>query len=406
MNASLLDPIDSAEMPPPSESIQALEQRIEFLEEADRRKDEFLAILAHELRNPLASIANAVSVLRRAESEEDQVWATGVLTRQSEHLTRLIDDLLDVSRITSGKIELRTEILDLAPVLDGAVETARPTIAGHEHALVTAYSRGQLWVEGDPARLKQIVLNLLTNAAKYTPNGGRIHLTAAEEDEMIVVKVQDNGIGILPRKLPEVFGLFTQADRAAGRSEGGLGIGLAIVKKLVELHGGRVSVRSPGAGQGSEFIVGLPIAVAPVYGPGRAAGPGSGPQVRLRAKVLVVDDLADSAEGLARLLKRRGHEVVQAGDGPTALEFARAFLPDVILLDVGLPGMDGCEVARRLRQEPIFRSCLLFAITGFGREEDRRRCVAAGFDDHFAKPIAFDDLETRIQNALWSQPME
>ncbi len=360
----------------------------EALKEADRRKDEFLAMLGHELRNPLAPILNAAHALKLVgPADADQQWAREVIERQTRRLARLVDDLLDVSRITQGKVTLAREPLDLSTIINHAVETSRPLIDERRHKLTVAFPPQPTRVEGDLTRLVQVVGNLLNNAAKYTDEGGHIWLEAAEEGDEAVIRVRDNGMGISADLLPHVFALFTQADRSLDRSHGGLGIGLTLVRHLVEMHGGRVEARSGGPGCGSEFIVRLP-AMAPspaAYAKeavGERARPASG-----SLKILVVEDNVDSAESMALLLRLNGHEVRIAHDGPSALEAARSFEPQVVLCDIGLPGMDGYEVAARLRKRQDFKETPLIALTGYGQEGSRRRAKEAGFDYHLVKPV-------------------
>jgi signal transduction histidine kinase len=372
------------------EDLAERERQAEALRQNDRRKDEFLAMLAHELRNPLAAVNNAVTILKMSPDEESRDWASDVVERQVKQLTRLIDDLLDVSRITSGKIRLRKEFVDAGPILDQAIESARPLIDQRSHTLSVSVERGRLPIHADATRVEQIVLNLLTNAAKYTEAGGRIWLSAEPEADQIVISVRDNGTGIPPERLPEVFTLFTQGDRSLARSEGGLGIGLTIVRKLAEMHGGSVEARSEGPDRGSEFIVRLPLAP-----PAREAGPEARPGPSGdggTSRILVVDDNEDTASGMARLLELLGNEVRTAYDGPAALATARAFRPHFILLDIGLPGMDGYQVASALREDELARDAVIIAISGYGQEDDRRRSLAAGFDHHLVKPVELDSL--------------
>jgi PAS domain S-box-containing protein len=367
-------------------------QAQEALQEVDRRKDEFLAMLGHELRNPLAPIRSAVEILRLAGADgPDSRHALEVIGRQVRHMARLVDDLLDVSRISRGKIRLEKRRVALAVVLASAVEAARPRIDARRHELTVCLPPEAVWLEADAVRLAQVFANLLNNAAKYTEEGGRIRLTAECDGAEVVVYVRDNGIGISPEMLPRVFELFTQAERALGRSEGGLGVGLALVRTLVEMHGGRVEAHSGGAGKGSEFVVRLPVLRAPSKeesGQGVARVEVTGPSRR----VLVVDDNRDAAESLAKFLALSGHDVRTAHDGKAALEAARAFRPEVVLLDIGLPGMDGYQVARRLREQEGERHAFLAALTGYGQEDDRRRSREAGFDAHLVKPTDPDDL--------------
>jgi PAS domain S-box-containing protein len=368
-----------------------LRQRAERLAEADRRKDEFLAMLAHELRNPLAPIRNAAHVLHLIGPADANVRkATEMIQRQVQHLSRLVDDLLDVSRITRGKITLRKEPVELAAVVAQAVETTRPFLDARQHELRVSLPDEGVQVEADTTRLAQVLANLLTNAAKYTPEEGHIRLTVEARAGEAVVRIQDDGMGIAPELLPQVFDLFTQGDRSLARSEGGLGIGLTLVRRLVELHGGTVEAQSEGPGKGSEFIVRLPT--LPARAP-NAAAEGKGRYASSPCRVLVVDDNKDAAESLAMLLRVAGHDVRTANDGLTALEMAKIFRPEVVLLDIGLPRMDGYEVARLLRKQPGLEGAVLIAVTGYGQEEDRRRTREAGLNAHLVKPVDLADLD-------------
>jgi signal transduction histidine kinase len=358
------------------------------IQEADHRKDEFLAMLAHELRNPLAPIRNAVYVMRLLGSDRPEVErARDVIDRQLQHLARLVDDLLDVSRITRGKIQLQLESIDVAVAVANAVETTRPLIEARKHELILSLPQEPVRVRADLARLAQILANLLNNAAKYTEEGGRIWLTVEQEGSEVVFRVRDTGAGISPEMLSRVFDLFTQADQSLDRSQGGLGIGLTLVHRLVELHHGSVEGFSQGPGQGSEFIVRLPALGGELSqemaGNGGATAPGTG----TRCRVLVVEDNIDAAECLALVVRLDGHEVRTVYDGLAALQVAEAFRPEIILLDLGLPKMDGYEVARRLRDQPGGNGLLLVAVTGHGQEEDRLRACQAGFDYHLIKPV-------------------
>ena len=365
------------------------------METADRQKNEFLSMLAHELRNPLAPIRNAAEVLRLSGIDHPRVrWARDIIDRQIAHLARLVDDLLDISRITRGKIRLQVQPTDVAAVVAQAVEASRPLIDARRHHLEVTVPERPVVVTGDPARLTQVLTNLLNNAAKYTDEGGRIWLTVSAEcgpdergpglpPECVEVRVRDTGVGIPPDMLTAVFDLFTQVDASMERSQGGLGIGLTLVKRLVEMHGGRVEVRSEGRGRGSEFIIRLPVRPAEAP-PAPAADRESGAPPRLR--VVVADDNKDSAESLAGLLRLDGHEVHTAYTGEAAVEAVRRHRPEVAVLDLGMPGVSGYEVARRLRALPECPAVLL-ALSGYGREEDRRLAHAAGFDHHFVKPI-------------------
>ena len=366
---------------------------VEQLQKHDQQKNDFLATLAHELRNPLAAISNAVMLIAMSEDREHREYATEAIKRQSRHLSRLVDDLLDISRINLGKIELRREIIDATAILDSAAQTVRTLVEGRKHTLDVRLDRGNLWVDADPTRLEQVVVNLLTNAAKYSENGGHIRLAAGREDDHIVIRVKDAGIGIAPEKLPEMFRLFNQVDHSSARSEGGLGIGLALVKQLVELHGGTIIATSEGLGRGSEFTVRLPAARRPTSA---IPAPPKAIEVKGKAQILVVDDNVDTVQGMAMLLNLAGHEVMTAHDGPAAIEVAQTCRPQIILLDLGLPGMSGYEIARRLREEQASRDALIIAVSGYGQEEDRHRTQAAGFDHHLVKPISYDELFTLL----------
>ncbi len=369
---------------------EAIREQAERLRDHDRHKDEFLAMLAHELRNPLAAIGNAVQLTSRSNLHEHVEWSMDVITRQMRHLTRLIDDLLDVSRISRGKIELRRDVIDIAPILEGAAATARAIVEERKHTLDLDIDRGRLWADVDATRLEQVVANLLNNAAKYSEDGSHITLTARREGGDVVVTVRDRGIGIPAEKLPQMFELFAQGDRSLARSEGGLGIGLTVVKKLVELHGGTVTAASEGPGKGSEFTIRLPAAARPDASEATPVEP-TKPEGRA-SRVLIVEDNVDTARGMARLLTLIGHEVATAHDGFAALDVARRFAPECILLDIGLPGMDGYEVASRLRREECCKDALIVAISGYSQDEDRRRSKAAGFDHHLIKPLDHDAL--------------
>jgi two-component system CheB/CheR fusion protein len=370
-----------------SHDITELKKAEERLREADQRKDEFLAMLGHELRNPLAPIRNASQVLRLLGPQDGRLaWAQDIIERQLTHLTRLVDDLLDVSRITRGKVLLHPEVVDLEAMVARAVETSRPLLDARRHELTVDLPRGPIRLLGDPTRLAQVLANLLNNAAKYTPEGGQVGIAASVEQDEVVLRVRDDGIGIAPEVLPRIFDLFAQGERAVHRSQGGLGIGLTLVRGLVEMHGGVVEAFSEGMGRGSEFVVRLPLFCAPDPPAGlRAHGGDAG---RLApSRILVVDDNRDSADSVRALLELAGHEVRTAYDGPAALVMAGEFRPEVVFLDIGLPRMDGYEVARRLRMDPRLDHVTLIAMTGYGQEEDRRQSREAGFDHHFVKPM-------------------
>jgi PAS domain S-box-containing protein len=366
----------------------------EALRRADRLKDEFLATLAHELRNPLGTIANAAQLLKMGPGAENLAWVNGVLDRQIGQLGRLIDDLLDVSRIGSGKLELKKQTLDASLVLAQALDSVRPLIKERGHGLDVLLTTGEAWVHVDPVRLQQVIVNLLVNAAKYTPRGGRIWLAADSDGQSVSISVRDDGVGIPPERLPEMFELFAQGESSPACSGGGLGIGLTIVKSLVELHGGTITARSEGSGKGSEFVVRLPAAT-PALTPRQEAGPASRKSSRGR-RVLVVDDNPDAVESMERLLRLEGHQVAVARSGRQALEMARESKPEVILLDIGLPELSGYEVAEKLRGEAEFEDTLIVAVSGYAQDEDRRKSARAGFNHHFAKPIHPETLATLL----------
>jgi hypothetical protein len=365
------------------------------LREADRRKDEFLAMLAHELRNPLAPIRNALHVMKVAGTDVRAVEQARQMTeRQVGHLVRLVDDLLDVSRIMLGRIELRKGAISLASVIQSAVETAQPKIDSHENQLILSLPAEPLWTFGDFTRLTQVVANLVHNAAKFSQRSGRIWLSAERQRDEAVLSVRDEGVGISGDLLPRIFDLFVQGDRSLERSEGGLGIGLTLVRMLVEMHGGTVTARSEGPGAGTEFVVRLPVLREAPKQQQEAASPRASRATQAR-RVLVVDDNIDAAESVAMILRLDGHQVRLAHDGAEALRAAEQFEPDVVVLDIGLPGMNGYEVAERLRRQARSRKPVLVALTGYAQESDRQRAAAAGFDHHLTKPVepvALQDL--------------
>jgi signal transduction histidine kinase len=379
------------------------------LKEADRHKDEFLAMLAHELRNPLAPILNAVQLMRRKSLADPQLtWSRDVIERQLGHLTRLVDDLLDVSRITRGKINLSREPVEVGALMARAVETVQPSITERGHQLSVEVPSEPIRVYGDPLRLIQALGNVLANAAKYTELPGRISLVARLEGENVEIRVRDTGIGIPEALLPRIFDMFTQLKNESGRLQSGLGIGLALVRKLLEMHGGTVTAFSEGVGLGSEFVITLPVISndsvrAAVGAEGKSNGRGtllaasadadpSAPPERIRRRILVADDNSDALESLATLLELGGHEVFSASNGALALESAERHLPDVALLDIGMPKLDGYEVARRIRSQPWGQRITLVALTGWGQDSDRRRSGEAGFDSHLVKPLDLDKL--------------
>jgi CheY-like chemotaxis protein len=403
-----------------------------------RRLDEFLAMLSHELRNPLAAIAHAGQLLARPRAErprpeesgrqspdgEETASLAALIGRQTRHLGRLVDDLLDVSRFTRGLTGIQVAPVELGAVVAGAVEMAQPMIAARRHRLDVSLPAEPLWLEADATRLVQVLGNLLDNAAKFTPPGGRLRLEVERCDTEVAIAVRDNGPGITPELLPHVFDLFVQADRSLARSHGGLGIGLTLVRSLVEMHGGRVSAASDGQGHGTEITIRLPLAGSlaaaglpsssdprpsgPDSGgpdasalPGGGLGPGarhaSDPRATLVvSRVLLVEDNLDAAEPLTDLLRMWGHEVVMSHDGPSALIAARNLQPDVVLLDIGLPGMDGYQLAQALRALPELSSTRFIAITGYGQLSDRLRSRQAGFDHHLVKPVDLQELQRLV----------
>jgi len=366
------------------------------LGEAARRKDEFLATLAHELRNPLAPIRNAVRVLKgKGQPDPELAWCRDVIDRQVAHMARLLEDLLDVSRVSREKLELRRERIDLAGVIAAAVETSRPLVEEGRHDLAVDLPAEPVWLDADPVRLAQVFANLLNNAAKYTPPGGRIALAATARDGEVAVAVRDTGIGIAADVLPRLFEIFAQARPALELAQGGLGIGLALVKGLVELHGGRVAASSAGPGTGSEFVVRLPVAAPPADRP----APDLEPDRPAGRKVVVADDNRDAADSLAMLLGLLGHDVRTARDGVEAVEVAEAFRPEVILLDIGMPRLDGYGACRRIRAQSWGGGVFLVALTGWGQEEDKRRAAEAGFDAHLVKPADPARLDALLRGA-------
>jgi PAS domain S-box-containing protein len=386
-------------------TIGELRRAEEALREADRRKDEFLAVLAHELRNPLAPIRYAVAMARReGRPEAERLQARAIIERQVEHMGRLLDDLLDVSRITRGTLILRRSTIELASVVAAAQEAARPLIEARRHSLMVQLPADTLRLVGDPVRLAQVLANLLVNAAKYTDTGGRIELEAMRKAGELSIAVRDNGIGISAEMMPRVFTLFAQASPALERSEGGLGIGLALVRGLVELHGGSVSADSGGAGKGSEFTVRLPIGKPRRHADAtdEASMPASPAMKSLR--LLVADDNRDSAATCAALLEASGHEVSVAHAGGEAFDLACRLQPDALLLDIGMPELNGYQLAQRIRATSWGRRALLIAITGWGQEQDKRQALAAGFDRHLTKPIDPNGLEALLQGAAPRQP--
>jgi PAS domain S-box-containing protein len=366
--------------------IHDLKELQEAQRQNDRRKDEFLAILSHELRNPLAPVCNSLEILRLADRSAQRDGALAVMERQIGHLVRLVDDLLDISRITCGKIELRQVRLDLATVVRSAIETSRPLIDEFGHELTVTLPDEPVHVEGDPTRLAQVFANLLNNAAKYKERGGQIRLVVRREEDEVEVHVADSGVGIASDQLPRLFELFTQVDGSLDRAQGGLGIGLSLVKGLVQMHGGNVVAHSDGPGKGSTFVVRLPLAAAPVSAVAdwHRSSPG-------RRRILVADDNEDGADSLATLLRMHGHEVYVAYDGESAVKAVDEFVPQVVLLDIGMPILNGYEAAGQIRTRRG-RAVVLVAMTGWGQERDKQRAAQAGFDHHLTKPVDLDTL--------------
>ena len=388
----LVEPIEADELIANVKALLRLGRVERALRDVDRRKDEFLATLAHELRNPLGPIRTALALLCKLDPVVPAVQdnARRTIGRHTDHLVRLVDDLLDVSRISQGKISLQWESVSLASVMRSALETSSHSVEARGHALDVHLPQEELWVCGDAVRLSQIVANLLLNAAKFTAPGGRIAISAAREGDNVRIRLCDNGIGIAAASIDSIFGLFAQSGHSPDRVQDGLGIGLSLVRTLVELHGGQVSVSSPGVGLGSTFEVSLPLdANVPLSAaaPAPPASPAGSSQ-----RILVVDDNCDAADTLAELLEMYGHTVRTAYTGAQAAERTLEFKPDIVFLDIGLPDMNGYEVAVKLRQLPIPQQFLLVALTGYGQEHDRQAALAAGFNEHFAKPVDFGKL--------------
>jgi signal transduction histidine kinase len=362
------------------------------LKEADRNKDEFLAMLAHELRNPLAPIVNALHLMRMNVSDQQLAWSREVIARQLAHLTRLVDDLLDVSRITRGKIALSHRPVEIKSLISQAIEAIQPTLQEREHRLELDLQERPLWVHGDPLRLTQVLGNVLGNAVKYTDRGGRIELRAAACGNEVEIRVRDNGIGIPAERLPLIFDLFTQLERGSDQPQSGLGIGLALVRRLLQMHGGSVEAHSEGAGRGSEFVLRLPLYCGETDEESDAHSTRVQTRAPVARRILVADDNIDALQSLSELLKMQGHEVFSAANGNLALQCAERYLPDVILLDIGMPLLDGYEVARRIRAQEWGKRVTLLAVTGWGQDGDRRRSREAGFDLHLVKPLDVEQL--------------
>ncbi len=379
-----------------------LRQWAEALKESDRRKTEFLATLAHELRNPLAPISNALQLWPLVENDRQEMERLReMMERQVHQITRLIDDLMDVSRISRGRVQLRVERLDLGMVISGCVESIQPFLDSREHKLTVTLPNEPVFINGDVGRLSQVFGNILHNAAKYTGRNGDIRVTLETRDKRALVRIRDNGPGIPAPMLSAIFDMFRQVDQTLDRSFGGLGIGLTIVKRLIELHGGTVEARSEGVGKGSEFIVGLPLLDTEIDGHAEATSHGALAVARdvPRHRVLVVDDVQASAKTLAMMLNGIGQEVTVSYDGSSAIEQVLKSRPDVVFLDIAMPGMNGYEVARRLRQQADRKRLTLVALTGYGQDEDRRRAIEAGFDHHLIKPTSIDELAQLLQAA-------
>ena len=382
------------------EDVSVLRERADELAEADRRKDEFLATLAHELRNPLAPICNAVQFLgMEGLKESDMRTAGDVISRQVRVMVRLVDDLLDMSRMSRNSLDLRKQRVELASVVESAVESSRPLIQQCGHELTVSLPPEPVYLDADPIRLAQVFLNLLNNAAKYTKRGGHIWLNVERQESNAVISVRDNGIGIPDDMLARIFDMFTQVDRSLERSQGGLGIGLTLVRRLVEMHLGSIEARSNGPDNGSEFVIRLPVyCESQIESPLKNEGPRT--TALSGCRILVVDDNKDSAASLAMLLRLKGNDIRTAHDGVEAVEVAEAFHPELVLLDIGLPKLNGYEVARRFRAQPWGRDLILVALTGWGQDEDRRRSQEAGFNFHMVKPLelaALEKLLTELQ---------
>jgi PAS domain S-box-containing protein len=374
----------------------ALRENLQELAEGDRQKNEFLAMLGHELRNPLAPMRNALHIMKSAQATATmRDRGRDIIERQLDQLVRLVDDLLDVSRIVRGKVELQAAVIDLREPVRRALETAQPVLDAHGHQAQVSMPDAPVWVQGDLVRLSQVVANLLTNAAKYTGLDGQISLALRQEGDAAVISVQDTGIGIPPQLLPRIFDLFVQGDRTPERAQGGLGIGLTLVKRLVELHGGSVRVESGAARPGSEFVVQLPLVQPPALASAKVTD--DAPAASGVRRVLVVDDNVDACDSIAVILGAFGYTVQTLYDGPSVLPKVLEWHPDTIVLDIGLPGMSGLEVAAQLRRQPGLQRIPLIALTGYGQEEDRRRSLEAGFDLHLTKPVD----PNRLLQALW-----
>lgn len=382
---------------------QEIKTQAEALAEQSRRKDEFLAMLSHELRNPLAPIRSATHMLKLQERGSEnliQQQAREVIERQVTNLTRLVSDLLQISRVATGQIKLRPETVDMRQIVQHGLQTARPLIDRQRHQVLLKLPEEPVWVHVDPTRLEEVVVNLLTNAAKYTDEGGRIELILDGEPDRTILRVRDSGMGIAAELLPRIFDLFTQAERSIDRSQGGLGIGLSLVKRLVELHGGTVTANSAGLGEGSEFIVSMPLAAAPDLAPPSGVV-GQATQSARGLRVLVVDDNIDGCKMLAHFLRHQGYAVQTAYTGTAGLQTAETWRPDAILLDIGLPGLDGYAIARRIRADSALKNITLIALTGYGQDSDIQLAREAGFDAHLVKPVDPTVVEKLLND--WNQ---
>lgn len=369
------------------------QQYAQALKEADRRKDEFLATLAHELRNPLAPIRNGLAILRNQPVGDTAEQVRNMMERQLLHMVRLIDDLLDMSRVSKGTIELRKKPMDLQSAIQSAIEISQPHIDDHHHHFETDIPQDPIWVDGDLTRLGQVLGNILNNAARYTPDGGTIHLSAQKQGQEAVVTIRDTGIGIPEDMLEKIFGLFTQVDRTLEQSQGGLGIGLALSKHLIDLHGGSIHVTSAGQNKGSQFEVRLPAIAAPAQ---QEAEKTKAPAPVVPRRILIVDDNVASAQTTGWMLETLGHDYTLAHSGQQALEVAESLKPDAILLDIGLPGMNGYDVCRELRKKSQFKNTLIIAQTGWGQQRDRDMAHDAGFNHHLVKPLSLDDISALL----------
>jgi len=371
-------------------ALLALRRREQLERETDRRKDEFIATLAHELRNPLAPISNAVSILKFSHDKPEVLGrATAIIERQTAHLVRLVDDLLDLSRITRGKMELRLRRVDLVSVINQAVETCGPMAASARQAVMLELPEQPIYLEADSARLAQVLTNLLGNACKFAGQSGRIKLTVARQDKLAIITVKDNGIGIPVNMLSFIFEMFSQVDQSLERTQSGLGIGLTLAKQLVELHGGKIEAHSDGLGKGSKFVIHLPLATNQTP---QSKAPQRPSEPVVSRRILIVDDNVDSAKSLSEVLKMAGNITFVANDGEEAIEAVEKLRPDAILLDIGMPKLNGFDACRRIRENAWAKNILIIALTGWGQEEDRRKSAEAGFDVHLVKPVNVAEL--------------